>query len=158
MSVTTELAEGVRARIIALNLDGMPAANVVVQKLKYDMGAGKHGRGPRPRVIVSYENAKGVPGGTNCRDDYDYPIMITILAADNQRLVTDGDTYTQWSNRITRVLNQRRVVDSLSLVGADHYNTLVRPGPTAAPADWMKGIWHSSLIARCFVREPREIV
>ena len=66
--------------------------------------------------------------GTNIRDDVHYPVMVTILAADNQDLTTNQEQYLKWREQINRAFRNQ----GLSAV-PEIYNVQVSPGPITSP-------------------------
>lgn len=154
-SVHYRCLTAVQARIIAASLSGMTAANVKVRKLPSDRGMDSDdGTYSYPAVIVSsmgIENQQA-GSGTNIRDDVDYPVIVSILAADNQDLYTNHEKYLKWREQINRAFRQQR----LSGVTEVH-RCLVQPGPITSPAAFWNNVYHSSLVIRCFSREIRGI-
>ena len=161
MGTHFELATGAQGRIVSLGLEGVAEKNITVRKLPVARGRGSRGElaeDEKPAIIISTMGTVGDRGGTNVRDDVDYPILISILASDNQDLEKNHDRYLTWARRIRGRLHNQRVVDSLAESMADNFNCIVRAGPTTVPTAFWSGIWHSSLLLRCYVRETRGAV
>lgn len=156
-----ELQLGAQQKIRDLDLDGISDSNVIVRKLPVERGADPYGGmmpDEKPCVFISPMGTVGDRGGTNVRDDADYPVLISILGVDNQDLEANHDRYTTWNRRIRGRLHNQRVVDTLTESQAHNWVCFVRSGPTVSPVAFWKGIWHSSLLLRCIVRENRGAV
>ena len=149
-SVHYRCATAIQARIQSLGLSGIDPANVIVRKLSSDRGA-DDGTYSYPMVVVSTLGIDRSEYGTNKRDTVGYPVMVAILAADNQDLETNHDKYLLWRQKIRRAfINQ-----ALSAV-PEIWIVEIEPGPIVNPvAFWDGNLYHSSLILRCYSREER---
>lgn len=152
-SVHYRCLEAVRARILQCQLAGLDANSVLIRKLPSDRGF-DDGVYVLPGIVISQLGVESQsPGeGTNIRDDVQYPVTITILASDNQDLVTNQEVYLKWREQINRALRSQR------LSGVDEvYRVTVTPGPITSPNAAWNNYYHSQLIVRCVSREVRGI-
>jgi hypothetical protein len=150
-SVHYRCLDAVRSRILLCDLDGLADASVVIRQLPSDRGF-DDGTYDLPGIVISQIGVENQsPGeGTNVRDDVQYPVTITILAAGNQDLVTNQEKYLKWREQINRALRNQR------LTGVNEvYRVTVTPGPITSPNAHWNNYYHSQLIVRCVSREVR---
>lgn len=152
-SVHYRCLEAVKARILLCDLQDLADASVIIRQLPSDRGF-DDGEYTLPGIVISQigvEN-QSPSEGTNIRDDVQYPVTITILAAGNQDLVTNQEKYLKWREQINRALRNQR------LTGVDEvYRVTVTPGPITSPNAAWNNYYHSQLIIRCVSREIRGI-
>lgn len=152
-SVHYRCLEAVQARILLCDLQDLADASVIIRQLPSDRGF-DDGEYTLPGIVISQigvEN-QSPSEGTNIRDDVQYPVTITILAAGNQDLVTNQQKYLKWREQINRALRNQR------LTGVDEvYRVTVTPGPITSPNAAWNNYYHSQLIIRCVSREIRGI-
>lgn len=152
-SVHYRCLDAVRSRILLCDLEDLEDASVIIRQLPSDRGF-DDGEYTLPGIVISQigvENQSPTEG-TNIRDDVQYPVTITILAAGNQDLVTNQEKYLKWREQINRALRNQR------LTGVDEvYRVTVTPGPITSPNAAWNNYYHSQLIIRCVSREIRGI-
>ena len=152
-SVHYRCLDAVRSRILLCDLEDLDDASVIIRQLPSDRGF-DDGEYTLPGIVISQigvENQSPAEG-TNIRDDVQYPVTITILAAGNQDLVTSQEKYLKWREQINRALRNQR------LTGVDEvYRVTVTPGPITSPNAAWNNYYHSQLIIRCVSREIRGI-
>jgi hypothetical protein len=150
-SVHYRCLDAVRSKILLCNLEDLADASVVIRQLPSDRGF-DDGTYDLPGIVISQigvEN-QNPSEGTNIRDDVQYPVTITVLAAGNQDLVTNQEKYLKWREQINRALRNQR------LTGVDEvYKVTVTPGPITSPNAAWNNYYHSQLIVRCVSREVR---
>lgn len=153
-SVHFACAEAVQAKIRSLSLTSIDNSDIIIRKLDSDRGA-DDGTYDYPMIVISTFGIETMPntGGTNQRDDVVYPVVVTILAADNQDLSTNQNKYLLWRQKINRSLRNQNLSDVSEI-----YTVTVQPGPITSPnAFWERNLYHSSLIVKCHSREIRGI-
>jgi hypothetical protein len=143
-----------QAKIRSLSLTSIDNSDVIIRKLDSDRGA-DDGTYDYPMIVISSFGVETLPktGGTNARDEVIYPVVVTILAADNQDLSTNQNKYLLWRQKISRAFRNQNLTDV-----AEIYTVTVQPGPITSPqAFWERNLYHSSLIIKCHSREIRGI-
>lgn len=150
----------VQTRIRAAALTGVDFDSVVVQKLPLGRAFLPRDGGPTPLppelslpgIIVSPvgSETRDAMGHTNAQDNNGYPVMVTILAADNQELDLTGREL-RWREQITRAFNKQRLPGVREVL-----MIRIETSPVIVPESWINSsLWHSSLIIRCEARENR---
>ena len=151
-SVHYRCATAIQALIQSLGLTSIDSANIIVRKLDSDRGV-DDGTYSLPMIVVSTIGLEQNQPATNERDDVGYPVMVTILAADNQDLSTNHDKYLRWREQIARAFRNQ----NLSAV-PEIYTARIEPGPIVSPtAFWDRNTFHSALVVRCMSREVRGV-
>tara|TARA_R100000664_G_scaffold34243_1_gene55656 strand:+ start:12141 stop:12869 length:729 start_codon:yes stop_codon:yes gene_type:complete len=153
-SVHFACAQAVQAKIRSLSLTSIDNSDVIIRKLDSDRGT-DDGTYSYPMIVISTFGVETMPNtkGTNQKDDVIYPVVVTILAADNQDLSTNQNKYLLWRQTINRALRNQNLSDV-----AEVYTVSVQPGPITSPnAFWERNLYHSSLIIKCHSREIRGI-
>lgn len=143
----------IQARIRSLALQDIKPENVVVRKIPTDRGW-CDGTQEYPGIIISGVGveSQSVTRGTNLRDDIEYPVFVSILAADNQDLESNYGKYLKWRQIINKSHRNQR------LPGVDCVTQMkVQPGPITSPTKFWENEYHSSLVIRCLSREGRGI-
>lgn len=153
-SVHYSCAEAIQAKIRSLSLTSIDNSDVIIRKLDSDRGT-DDGTYSYPMIVISTFGIETMPntGGTNLKDDVIYPVVVTILAADNQDLSTNQNKYLLWRQKINRAFRNQNLSDVDEV-----YTVQVQPGPITSPnAFWERNLYHSSLIVKCKSREIRGI-
>lgn len=138
-----------QSKIQSLALSGISNANVVIRKLNSDHGL------TLPGIVLSPLGAEqqGLRLGTNIQDDVTYPIVLSILEAENRDMSsTNLNTRLLWRERINQAFRSQRLSTATTVYIVD-----VQPGPIVSPSDLWKNIYHSGLILRCTSREGRGV-
>lgn len=151
-SIHHNCLEAVKTRIISLNLNGISADDIKVIKVPLDRGW-DDGVLSYPGIVISSVGVEqqSPTGGTNVRDDIEYPVFVSMLAADNQDLVTNHSRYLRWRQRINAAFRQQR------LPGVKIESCTVQPMQITSIGAWFNAIHHSSLVIRCLSRETRGV-
>lgn len=155
-SVSTHMLcmEAIQTQIRALDLSGLDDANVVIVKLPLaDRVKEQAIVAAYPAILISPFGQEQMDplAGTNLRDDIGYPVVCSIVAADNQALQSNLDTYLDWRQSLREEFHNSRLAGAVSTV----FNAYVEPGPVVLPSAWFANFWHSSLTIRCISRETR---
>jgi hypothetical protein len=152
MSIYLSILDAVRDRIRFLNLAEIPDGQVVALKVfTPDVVESLPGL---PAVIVC-PPARGEvtdSGGTNERDDYGYPVQVSLLAADDQENETVRfDRNLRWQEQIRQALNHRPLPEAGAV-----YTSRLESQHVIDPLPWKRrNLWTGSLIFRFFSREQR---
>jgi hypothetical protein len=141
-----------QARIQSLSLEGISSAHIIVRKLATDKDIGSGLAVEYPAIVLAQLGIENQPpgGGTNLRDDVEYPVLIAILAADNRDLVANQGRYLKWREQINRAFRNQRLTGVPEV-----YTVRVQPGPIVSPSSFWQNIYHSSIVLRCVSRESR---
>ncbi|MGQ0637319.1 MAG: hypothetical protein ACT4QC_22150 [Planctomycetaceae bacterium] len=146
-----EILDAIRADVQALDLPGLSAANVVVQKVAgdraADLPAAKH-----PCILIAPSGAESLDAaaGTNLRDDVVYPVRVTIVAPDSRNQEERLQQYLGWRETIRRSFHNQRLTASLC------FTVRVQPLEIVDRSAWSdKSLFVSSLVLHCYAREPR---
>lgn len=147
------ILEAVQSRIIALNLDEV-GANVLIRKIPTERGNDDSTYG-YPVIMVSPMGTEQLRGGTNVRDDVGYPVMISVLAKNNQDLTeTNLNKYLLWRERISAAFRGDQQLQ-LQPGGIQVHKTNVEPGPVLSPTAVWNNQYQCSLTVRCEARQAR---
>jgi hypothetical protein len=143
----------VQTGIQSLDLRGLLSASVVVQELPWARDfLGANPKHALPGVIVSPWGSEQMDAsqGTNLKDDVEYPVCISIVAANDQRLTAHLGRYLLWRQCMSRAFRNQ------PLSGVDEVLTcLVEPGQVVLPDAFLRGLYHSALLLRFVSRESR---
>lgn len=151
-SIHYNCLEAVKSRITSLSLDGISSSDIKVIKVPLDRGW-DDGVLSYPGIVISSVGAEqqSPTSGTVQRDDIEYPVFVSMLAADNQDLVTNHSKYLRWRQRINAAFRQQR------LPGTSIQSCTVQPMQVTNVGAWFNAIHHSSLVIRCLSREARGV-
>lgn len=141
----------VKAAIQGFSLAGMSNANVVIQKRpsdgKKDLPATQF-----PCILVApfgRETMDPIGNSGVNKDDVGYPILVGIIAADNQDQDANRNQYFLWRETIRRQFNSQRLTDLCMTVK-------VEPLEIVDGEAWFKrNKFVSGLVLRCISRETR---
>jgi hypothetical protein len=150
-SILFDILEAVRAGIQALDLPGLTAAGVVVQKVPGDRARDLPAvRFPCILIAPHGSETTDPLAGTNLRDDVVYPIRVTILATDDTDQQFGLRQYLGWRETIRRAFhNQRLNADSC-------FNVQVQALPIVDQSAWSdRQLFASAIVLNCFSRETR---
>lgn len=146
-----DILTAVKNDLQALNLPGLSAANIVVQKVPGDRSQDLPSI-PLPCVLIAPNAGETADplAGTNLRDDIVYPIRITILATDSGDQQFGYQQYLGWRETIRRSFHNQRLNSGLC------FTVHVQPLPIVDKAAWVeRGLFASGLVLNCYSREPR---
>lgn len=148
-----QCVESAHARILLLTLPGLSNDDIQIRKLPIDR-EWEDGTFNYPGIIVSSMGAESQSPqqGTNVRDDIEYPVFVSILAAENQDLVANHDRYLIWRQRINKAFRQQKLPGVSCVVQCK-----VQPFPIKSTNAFFNNVHHSSLLIRCVSRETRGI-
>jgi hypothetical protein len=146
-----QILEAVQSRIIAVNLDEV-GANVLIRKIPTERG-NDDSTYAYPVIMVSPMGTEQLRGGTNRRDDVGYPVLVSILAKNNQDLSeTNLNKFLLWRERLSAAF---RGDQQLQLTGIQVHKTNVEPGPVLSPTAVWNNQFQCSLTIRCEARQAR---
>lgn len=105
-SIHERLIQAVKARLLLLTFSGLSSASIVDRMIAVDL---KEHRPALPAILIGIVGKESfTSGGTNRRDEVDYPVGVMILAADNVNMQTNRPTYLKWREQIIRSLQNFR--------------------------------------------------
>ena len=137
----------VRAKILALALPDISAANVRIHKVPAEENV------PKPCILIApVERETADPrAGTNNRDDIVYPIFVGIVDVENRDQTTDRSLRLTWRDRIVRAFQNAR------LAGTEPQgsHTTVDPREILLPEGWSRNLFASAVVVRLIARETR---
>lgn len=146
-----QILEAVQSRIIAVNLDEV-GANVLIRKIPTERG-NDDSTYSYPVIMVSPMGTEQLRGGTNMRDDVGYPVLISILAKNNQDLTdTNLNKFLLWRERLSSAF---RGDQQLQLTSLQVHKTNVEAGPVLSPTAVWNNQFQCSLTIRCEARQVR---
>lgn len=157
-AVLYDILHAIRADVQALNLPGLAAANVVVQKVPSDrtkdLPAVKF-----PCLVIAPYGAETIDpeAGSNLRDDVVYPVLVAVIAAegndDEQPLdqqTRDFNLYLTWRERLRKNFSQQRLSTELC------FKVEVQPLDIVDRTAWFeRNVFSSGLLLKCYSRESR---
>lgn len=148
-SLHYQCLDAIRARLQSMTFTGLAGSSIVVRKFpSIESGL------TLPAIVICPWGNETVnkTEGVNTRDDYYYPCLVGIAAADNRDLTANLASYLMWRQQIMEALHNQRLpgvaagafgaVDTQSIVNLDA---------------WQTNIWASTLLVRFQVRRPRGI-
>ncbi len=143
----------VQARLRQIGLEGIHNDDIVIRKMPSDRGTRFELNGT-PTIVIAPPGVEGQGDGegTNERDDVEYPIIVTILRADNQNLETDLNQGLLWRQKINWALRQQRLPGVPSIC-----KVKMTPGPVIDETGFWNNRYLSSFIVRPMSREGRGI-
>lgn len=150
-SVQLQCLEAAAVRVKAAGLQGLANKSVVVQELPWSrLFEGDNPRLPLPGIVVCLAGAERIQIASNVRDDIFYPVLIAIVARNNQELGTYLPRYTLWRQTLERAFRSGRMPGVQSVIAMT-----VEPGTIVVPDPFINQLWHSAFVVRCQSREPR---
>jgi hypothetical protein len=148
-AVLYQCLDAVRSRIQGLSLAGVQNDQVVIGKVPDD----KNRSFPSILITPFQSESLNAADGTNSRDDLGYPVLVAILAADNQDQQANLDTYLVWREKIRQAFHNQRLPGVSEII-----TTAVEPRNIVEPAAWFeRNLFVSGLLLRFLSREPRGI-
>jgi hypothetical protein len=141
----------VQSQIQGLNLSGISADSIIVRKLPWARDF-TQGRISYPGIVISPYGVEtmSLAEGTNLRDDVGYPVIVSILAADNQDQVNNLGTYLLWREKLARYFRNQ----PLATVN-EVYTCRIEPQPIVLPAAFQDLVFVSAMCLRFISREQR---
>lgn len=150
-SVIEQSMQAIRDRILALELDGLPLDNVLIQKAPRDGRADLPANTPFPCILIAPFGQPGLnlQAGTNLHHDIAFPFQIVMLDSDtvDQNLYRDRNFH--WYEQIIDKLH----LCSLGITGV--LNCIVQPGPLVDPGGWEKGKYLAGIKVVVTARKAR---
>jgi len=147
-AVHSDCIDAVQAAIQSIGLTGLPNDQVYAFKFPFDresMGL----RFPAVHVSLPFSEVEQVLGGTNERDDWGYPVLVTIVTLSNQSTAIPVDVLN-WRQNIRKKFHNQR----LSAVSAV-YTCKVEPRAIVDLSLFGDNYDVSYLLVRCITREAR---
>lgn len=141
-SILWRCLQAIQSLVISLHLDGMPDANVLVQKVHSDHERYLNSTEPLPCILIAPYGPEGLErnGGTNLESDIVYPVRLIILDVDRQDQEINFDRNLLWRQLIINKLNDRRLAGITEV-----RRVTVQPGPIVDPGGWAKGKYISGI-------------
>ena len=139
------------ARVQSLGLGGIAAESIVLREVPWARDF-TQGVLDLPGIVITPEGAESasISAGTNRRDDIGYPILVTLLAADNEQSVDNLRAVLRWREVIARAFRQQRLSDVDEVIACQVENR-----PVIGAEAYQKGMLQSALLLRFISREPR---
>lgn len=149
----------VQSEIQGLNFGGSSppqSSSIIVQKLpwakRFLLPSTDPDYLPSPGIIICQWNRETMDPseGTNIKDDVGYPVLVSIVAKDQQNLTAHQEDYLGWRQQIARHFRNQR------LNGVDEvYVCEVQPNIVTLPEAFLQNIYHSALVLNFTSREVR---
>lgn len=150
-SVLWQCLQAAAVRVAALRLPGLANKSILVQDVPWArLFEGENPRLPMPGILICPIGSETIRIATNYRDDVGYPLLISILARNNQELQTYLPRYTLWRNKLVKAFSAGKLPGVQSVI-----TMRVEPGTIVVPEPFHRTIWHSALVVRATSREPR---
>lgn len=145
-SLYGDLLAAVKTTLLALALPDI-GANVLLKKFVWFRDGVTY-----PAAFVAPYNEQWPNQGTNASDDTGYGIAITLVRTSNRvnDLAAD-DQMLSWRETVRKAFRSQRIGG----VSADHYTTLVEPGPVFDPASFGNQFDATIIYLRAWAREGR---
>lgn len=145
-----------KALATAGTLTGIAAASVVERKVPSarDFGTATGYLAYPGILICPAPSAETLEIRDNARDRWGFPVLITIIAKDDQALTTNEDTYFFWRQKIIETY----ITDGYSIADpATDFNLCqVEPGPLIDWNRWQQdGVFVTWFILRFFTHKAR---
>jgi hypothetical protein len=147
----------IQARVIALQLDGIPDSRVFTHTFLDDCYARAL---ESPCVLIGHVDRPAYLSGTAAptnRDAVVYPVLVAPVAPANlNQNATVRDRWFNWSYRIKAALTQKGFASG----GADFaiVSSALQPGPLVHPEWWRRNAFAAPDVFRFEVWQPRGIV
>lgn len=146
-----------QARIQGLSLSGIANGSILVQKVPV-APSDLWGASPKtyqfPGILITPLGSERMAAdeGTNVRDDVGYPVVVSILDADNRHATANHARNLLWRQKIARAFRNQRLPGVSEIIRA-----VIEPGPVIDIAKWGENYFHSALTIRFTSREVRGI-
>lgn len=151
------IMEQVKSQIVALELTGIPDANIVLCGMP-SVAIVSSPAIQYPAIAIGPYGAEEVVAATNLRDDLRYPVLVAICdtLVSSAQAEQPGDKQTQgvdmrlyWRERIRKAFSNQRLTASIGMI------VEVQPLAIVEPAAFQRDLWVSSLLLRIKNREVR---
>lgn len=152
LSVFEQCLQAVQTQIRALKLPGVSDDSVVVRSVPSAREFIVDGALALPAVVISPFGREQVESlaATNRTDTISYPVLVTMIAADNRRAQDRRSLYLTWREYVSRAFRHQR------LEGVGRVLTcLIEPEPVVAVDAWQRNVWQSAIVLRFLARESR---
>jgi len=146
-SVHYQCLLAIRNGIIDLSLDGFQPNEIQVRSSPWSSESIYRG-------ITVHDLEEDEAAGTNQREDIGYACAATIIIGNDHAVGEGIDTLAEMRARIRRRFVHQAIA-SVSLVGGIYLTTTVGKSPMRLPKQWDDTYLLSSLVIRCWMREPR---
>ena|SRR5579872_947101 len=149
-AILFDILSAIKTAIEGRGLVGVASANVVVQKVPGNRPADLPVQ-QFPAIVIAPFGAEEIDprAGTTSRDDVVYPVLVAILAADDQDQELHLNQYLTWRQSIRQLFHDQ----PLSTLC---FSVQVKPLDTIDRDAWLKrNLFASGLLLNCFSRESR---
>lgn len=151
LSFSMQIMLEAQARILALNLAGLPPENVLIVKRitsrKKDLTAAT----PLPCCQISpFEEETDPNAGTNVRDDIGYRYRIALISLGNVSQTLNFDRTLYWREQVRQKLLNHRFESIPTTM-----RITITAGPVIEPGAWEEGLDVSGLVMSVLNRETR---
>lgn len=151
MAVLTTILNAVQSQIIGMSLTGMTDANVLRMKVPVNRAQDLPRDNPYPCILIAPYGAEEPVDGTNESDDIKYPVLIVILAADQNEQDFELDKYFTWREQIRQKFHYKRLTGCTTV-----YQGEVFPQAIVEASAWFtEAKFISSLLVKFTSRELR---
>lgn len=150
-AVHFKVLKSVLGSLKTMNLPGVSASNIVLQKLPWARDWANAVRTFPGIVVCPYGSESMSPSeGVNRRDDVGYPVLISVFQNDNEDLITNLNRYLLWRQKIARFFRNQKLAGVTEII-----KTVANPLPVLLPDAFTRGVWHSAISFRFISREVR---
>src|SRR5574341_1018524 len=118
LAVHYELCLAVQSTLQGFAFAGIPSSQIYLRKFPTDRGGIT-----LPAIVVSHPGVETVLPGTNERDDWGYPVVVSLISTGNQSL-TVSNTELLWREQVRKLFHYKRLSTP-----AVNYVCEVEPGP-----------------------------
>ena len=142
--------------IRALDLPGLPDEAVLVRPVASDrdIGAGRAHELPVVELSLHDAEREAARRDINLHYDVDYPVLVTILAAERPDLPTDLARWLGWREAIAAAFRHQRLAGVSEI-----YDCTIEPGEAVQPAPLLRQhLWASTLVLRFVARGQGTLV
>ncbi|MBX9788594.1 MAG: hypothetical protein K2Y37_06735 [Pirellulales bacterium] len=142
--------------IRALDLAGLPDEAVLVRPVAgdRDIGAGRSHALPVVELSLHEAEREAARRDVNLHHDVDYPVLVTILAAERPDLPENLDRWLAWREAIAAAFRHQRLAGV-----SEVYDCAVEPGRAVQDATLLRQrLWASTLVLRFVARGQGTLV
>lgn len=151
-AVLETILSSVQTAILGLSLTGVSTSNVVIMSVPINRPADLP-QTPYPAILIAPFGAEDLSpsGGTNLHDDITYPILVAILAKNEQAQAYNRARYLLWREDIRKKFHNHRLTGASTV-----YTGMVTPQNMIDPTGWFeKNLFVSALLCKFVSREAR---
>lgn len=155
-SVLYGILTEIQSQIQALNLSGIPSANVQIVAVPVDAIKSLVESKGFPAVIIAAFGGEGIVASSNLRDDVTYHVVVVACDSNKRdgeqpgdRQTLDLDRRLYWRERIRAAVSNQRLTAAIGM------QVKVNPGAIAEPVFHKLGLWVSGVTLDIVNREAR---